>query len=126
MRHHRDPRRTRHRVQLVEFTTSQLDSNGDPIMDPDPVVIWQGLANVQPWLPRYNIPTAPITGGVAERRVAARVYLPPEAPVSDKVRVYDVTNDVYYTIISSALEMAGSKNMWRVDLGAPRVRNDGG
>jgi len=123
MRHHRDPNRTRHKVQLIEFPSPQLDSNGDPVSGAVPNVLWEGPANVQPWLPRYNIPTAPITGGVAERRVAARVYLPPEAPINDRVRVYDVRNNVYYSIISSALEMAGSRNMWRVDLGAPRVRS---
>lgn len=125
MRHHRDPNRTRSKVQLLRFIEDRLDSNGDPIKPTDQYdVVWEGLANIQPWLPRYNIPTAPITGGVSERRVAARAYLPPEAPVEDGLRVFDVRRNKYYSIISSALEMAGRGNYWRLDLGAPRVRDD--
>lgn len=121
MRHHRDPRRRRSTLELRRFPTESLDSNGDPIPAGSSELVWRGRGAVQPWLPRYNIPTAPITGGVPERRIAARAYLPPEAPVADGLRVYDVKNKRYYSIISSNLEMAGTGNIWRLDLGAPRI-----
>ncbi|MCA1800236.1 MAG: hypothetical protein LC687_02595 [Actinobacteria bacterium] len=127
MRNARDPRRTRSSIQLLVETLPDKDANGDYIGLPTEEITWEGSANIQPWLPRYNIPAAPEIGGVQERRVAARVYLPYEAPVNiPGTRVRDVGQGITYTLITKGLAQAGGQTTWRCDLGAPRVSRYGG
>lgn len=124
MRHGRDPRRhNRHEIELLEpSSTIVRDANGDPIAKASYTVVYRTRAAIQPWLPRYNIPAAPVLGGVSERRIAARVYLPKDAPVHlEGLKVRDVTDNVTYSLVTDGLNMAGGGNMWRCDLGAARV-----
>lgn len=122
MRNARDPRRLRSQVQLILEGEVARDANGDPIGTPEIEIIWEGRANVQPWLPRYNIPTAPVTGGVQERRIAARAYLPFDAPVNvPGVKLRDLSKNVVYDLITKGLNQAGANGTWRCDLGAPRI-----
>jgi len=122
VRNARDPRRIRSHVKLILEKVPERDSYGDAIGDPEYEVIWEGKANIQPWLPRYNIPTAPVTGGVMERRIAARVYLPANVPWHiEGLKVLDVKKQVVYALITDGLDQAGTETTLRFDLGAPRV-----